>query len=184
MDVQPAGPRQRRTACSARSTWATRSAAPTGRASPTIPKRTPSIAQANNVGITATSLVDAAGRVLGHPLRLGRRGPAVPRSARPGRLLRGRLAACDRAGRQRASGRRQPRRQPAGAGGGAGGRRAGRGRPAAGGGGGLTVEGLSILKPPYGTIVGDQPRSRRDRLAGAARRHAGQRAQSSGAARA
>ena len=31
--------------------------------------------------------------------------------------------------------------------------------------------------------LGDQPRSRRDRLAGAARRHAGQRAQSSGAAR-
>ena len=57
--------------------------------------------------------------------------------------------------------------------------------PAGGGGagaaGGLTVDGLPLLKPPYGAISRGESRSRRDRLAGAARRHARQRAQSSGA---
>ena len=46
---------------------------------------------------------------------------------------------------------------------------------------GLTVQGLPIVKPPYGVLVGDRPRSRRAHVAGAARRHAGQRPQSSGA---
>ena len=84
-------------------------------------------AQANNVGITPTSLVAAAGRVLRHPLRVGRRGPAVPGSARPGRLLRGRFAARDRAARSAAPRRRAQRRRPRRAGGAAPARR----RPAA-----------------------------------------------------
>ena len=81
------------TASSARSMWATPSAAPTGRARPTIRKRTPSSRRRDNVGRTSRSLVRAAGGVLRHPLRLGHGRPAVPRSARPGRLLRGRRAA-------------------------------------------------------------------------------------------
>ena len=80
----------------------------------------------------------AAGRLLRHSLRVGCRGPPVPGSARPGRLLRGRFTARAGAGakprvRQQRRGRRRRRRhQPQG--------------------GGLTVDGLSILKPPYGTI--------------------------------
>ncbi len=48
---------------------------------------------------------------------------------------------------------------------------------------GLNVQGLSIVKPPYGVLTGRQPRSRRDRVAGAARRHTRQHPQSPGAAR-
>ena len=68
------------TACSARSTWATPSAAPTGRASAPIPRRTSSIAQANNVGITRDVARRAAAGLLGHPATC----PASPagRSAR------------------------------------------------------------------------------------------------------
>ena len=50
-----------------------------------------------------------------------------------------------------------------------------------GGGAGLNVQGLPLVKPPYGLLVGDQSRSRRAGVAGAARRHAGRRAQSPGA---
>ena len=49
----------------------------------------------------------AAAGFLGHPLRVRRRGPAVPGSARAGRLLRGRFAA-------RRKRRRKPRRAPDG----------------------------------------------------------------------
>ena len=48
---------------------------------------------------------------------------------------------------------------------------------------GLTVQGLPIVKPPYGVLVGDRSRSRPLALAGAARRYAGQHPQSSAAAR-
>ena len=50
-------------------------------------------------------------------------------------------------------------------------------RPAAGG-GGLAVQGLSIFKPPYGTISAINLDKRRHRVAGAARRDAGRGAQS------
>ena len=40
-----------------------------------------------------------------------------------------------------------------------------------GGGGGLNVQGLPLIKPPYATISRHQSRSRRDRLAGPARRN-------------
>ena len=45
-------------------------------------------AQGNNVGITADVTRSAAGRLLRHPLRVGRRGPSVPGGPRAGRLLR------------------------------------------------------------------------------------------------
>ena len=66
-----------------------------------------------------------------------------------------------------------------------------RGRGGAGGGGGggegggaaVTVQGLPLIKPPYGRITAIDLDKGDDRLAGRARRHAGQRPQSSGARR-
>ena len=90
------------TASSARSTWGTRSAAPTGRASPTIRRRTRS-SPTRTTSASRRVARPAAAELFGHPLRVGRRGAAVPGGARTWRLLRGRFAARAGAGRGAAS---------------------------------------------------------------------------------
>ena len=99
VDVQPADARRRERACSARSTWAMRSAAPTGPASPTIPKRTRCTPRPTTSNITATSLVTPPKGFSDIRYVSGVAGPRVPRGARTRRLLRGRLTACDGADR-------------------------------------------------------------------------------------
>ena len=140
VDVQPGDARQTSTACSARSTWETRSAAPTGRASPTTPRRTPSTRRRTT---SASPRRRWSRRRQGFSdIRYvsGVAGRDVPRSVRARRLLRRRLSARGRAVRSAARRGRKSAAAPAAPVGGGG------------GGGGLTVDGLSILKPPYGTI--------------------------------
>ena len=94
----------------------------------------------------------------------------VPMGAAPGRRRSpSRPAASSAAGRRRR--RRRPRVEAAGGGEG-------------GGGGGLTVQGLPIVKPPYGSISAISLDKGEILWQIAARRHAGQRPQSSGAERA
>ena len=130
-------------------------------------------ANANNVGITSGSLVAAAAEFFGHSLRVGDRWTAVHRSDRAWRLLRGRFTASPRTGRgptsrgcgaTGASARCRGRERAD--------RRWRRGRRPAGR---RSDDPQAALR----NYLGDQPRSRRDRLADCARRHARQRAQSS-----
>ena len=109
-------------------------------------------APASNAGINAHSLVTPPAGLLGHSLRARCHRPAVCGSVRAWRLLRRRFAA-----RHRASGSR-----------GGDGSDAPRGDASAGARpphpfdasalppGGLTVQGLSIMKPPYGVLAAIQ----------------------------
>ena len=117
---------------------ATRAAARTGRAAAYDPE--------THIGVRAGAQMPAwrsyrcvapPPRLLGHPIRRGEGRSAVPDALAPGTARRGCAPAAAPAGRH----------APAGA--------AASGAPAAtgGAGGGLTVQGLPIVKPPYGVIA-------------------------------
>ena len=180
-DVPAAGGRARSTGRSARSRSARSAAARTGRARRTIPRRTRSTRRRRTPASSLLGLVEPPQGFSDIRYVAGHRRPAVPDERRSGLRQRGRRAQVSASSADAAARRRQTPRscRPAAAGAARRPRRAGGRRR-----GGLHVQGLPIVKPPYGVLVGDQSRSRRARMAGAARRHAGQRPQSPGAARA
>ena len=180
-DVQPAGARQRRTARSARSTIGNAGGGTNWPGVGVDPETHIVYAQASNVGVTSRSARRAAAGLLRHPLRVRASagqpfrevmGPGDCCAAdAPQRARRKRAGAARGAARRRAAAPARRRRRGGAACGG-------------GGGGGLTVAGPADRQAAVRRAHRDQSRPRRDHVAGAARRHAGQRPQSSGAARA
>ena len=126
-------------------------------------------AQAAQSAVTSDLAAHAAGRILGHPLRLGPQRSAVPRSEGPGFG-----SAADAP--QRAVARRVPAAAPRAA-------RARQQPPAVAGGGlgPLQRPGPADRQAALRRDLGDQSGSRRHSMAGALRRDAGQRPQQSGA---
>ena len=108
-------------------------------------------AQAANAGVSLARTRRAAEGLLRHPVRGGRRGPAVPHQRGSGLRQRGRRAQAQCEPGEAAAARRPgeaaaPAAPAAPAAGGA------PAAPAGGGGGGLNVQGLPIVKPPYGVL--------------------------------
>ena len=131
--VRAADPRQRQRMSSARSLPARQ---PTGPAADTIPSCTSH--SRRRATRRARDRSSRRRRILRHHVCVGRRRPAVPRSAWPRRLLRRRFTAhCrTRARGERAAAAAPPAAAPP--------------ANAAAAAQGLTVQGLPIVKPPYG----------------------------------